>query len=124
MTNSTKKILIAEDEKPMAHALDLKLKHSGFETKVVFDGQEALEAIKAEKFDLILLDLMMPKKDGFAVLTEMKNQQNTTPVIVLSNLSQAEDEERAKKMGAKDYFIKTDIPLTEIIEQIKKVLKI
>ncbi len=124
MMTSTKKILIAEDEKPMAHALELKLKHSGFETKVVFDGQEALEAINADKFDLILLDLMMPKKDGFTVLTEMRNQQNNTPVIVLSNLSQAEDEEKAKKLGAKDYFVKTDIPLTEIIDRIKKVLNL
>lgn len=117
------KILIAEDEKPMARALELKLNHSGFEAKAVYDGEEAIEALSKEKFDLLLLDLIMPKKDGFAVLEELKKRGNKIPVVISSNLGQDEDIKRAESLGAKDYFIKSNTPLTDIVENIKKILK-
>ena len=118
-----KKILIAEDEKPMAKALELKIKNSGFIPKVVYNGEEVLNALEQEKPDMIILDLIMPKKDGFTVLAEMQKRGDKTPVIVLSNLSQEEDAIKAKKLGAADYFIKTDTPLNELIGHIEKVLK-
>ena len=123
-TQSTqpKKILIVEDEKPMARALELKLNKSGFEAKALFNGEEALKILETEKFDLILLDLVMPKVDGFAVLTALKEREIETPIIVTSNLSQEEDFKRAKELGAKDYFVKSDTPIADIVEHIKKFL--
>ncbi len=119
---NAKKILIAEDEKPMANALSLKLGSAGFETQAVYDGEEAITILKKSKYDLILLDLVMPKKDGFAVLEELRKMKISTPVIVASNLGQEEDRKKAMDLGAKDYFIKSDTTLAAIVEQVRKVL--
>lgn len=93
-----KKILIAEDEKPMAEALVLKLNKAGFEAKAVNNGKEAVAQIETGQFDLLLLDLMMPVQDGWGVLTELVAKKIKIPVIITSNLSQEEDVVRAKKM--------------------------
>ncbi|MFA6548010.1 MAG: response regulator [Candidatus Magasanikbacteria bacterium] len=113
-----KKILIVEDEKPMAHALELKLSHSGFETVIASDGEAALENLKKQKFDLVLLDLMIPKLDGFGVMKAMKENKDKTPVIVSSNLGQEDDAQKAKSMGAKWYFVKSDTPINKIVDYI------
>lgn len=120
--SKNKRILIAEDDKPIAKALELKLKNSGFDVTTVVNGEEAM--IEAEKggLDMILLDLMMPKKDGFAFLEEAKVKKIKTPVIILSNLSQEGDMQKAKKLGASNYFVKSNTPLIEIVANIKKIL--
>jgi DNA-binding response OmpR family regulator len=118
-----KHILVVEDEKSMARALELKLTSSGYDVTVAYDGSEALDALQKGTFDIALLDLIMPKVDGFEVLRQMKERGDKTPVIVSTNLSQSEDEKRAKELGAKDYFVKSDTPITEVIAYIKKVLK-
>ncbi|MFH1946865.1 MAG: response regulator, partial [Candidatus Magasanikbacteria bacterium] len=117
-----KKILIVEDEKPMSRALVLKLNNSGYEAKPAYDGQEALDILTKEKFDLILLDLMMPRVDGFGVLEEMKKRSDNTPVICSTNLSQPSDIDRTKALGVKDYFVKSDTPISEVIERVARVL--
>lgn len=117
-----KKILIVEDEKPMANALVLKLRSVGFETMLVYDGESAVNAAKASPFSLIILDLVLPKKDGFFVLGELKRLKITTPVIISSNLSQDEDVKRAKVLGAIGYFIKSDTTLAEIVDKIKRAI--
>lgn len=122
MDQPAKKILVVEDEKPMAKALALKLNKSGFEAKAVFNGEEAIDILVKEKFDLIVLDLIMPKVDGFQVLNKLKEIGSQTPVIISSNLSQEEDFSRAKKLGAVDFFVKSDTPITEVVEHIKKSL--
>lgn len=122
MKKIRKKVLIAEDEKPMARAMELKLQHEGFGTHVVFDGEGALEALMHGGYDVAILDLMMPKKDGFEVLQTLKQMQIKTPIIVASNLSQQEDIRRAKDLGAKDYFIKSDTPIATIIQYVKHAL--
>lgn len=122
--NNTKKLLLAEDERAIAKALQLKLGLSGFEVTVVNNGEDVLSAIKNQKFDLLLLDIMMPKMDGFTVMEEMKKLKNKTPVIILSNLSQEEDAKRAKELGAVDFFIKSNTPLTDIIAKINKFLNV
>lgn len=122
-TDKQKKVLIVEDERPLVRALELKLKTAGFLTKGVFDGAQALEELKQEKYDLILLDLVMPNTDGFAVLEELQSRKNHTPIIVTSNLGQEEDFNRAKKLGAKDYFIKSNTSLAELVKQIQTHLK-
>lgn len=117
-----KKVLIVEDDKPLAHALELKLHHAGYEVQVVGDGEAALEVIVDNgSFDAILLDLMMPKMDGFAVLENLEKKKISIPVIISTNLSQEEDAERAKQLGAKDYFVKSDTPIEEVLEYVKRV---
>lgn len=116
------RILVAEDEKPISRALELKLQKDGFDTKAAYDGEEASALLKSEKFDLVILDLMMPKKDGFGVLEDMKTRGDKTPVIVASNLSQSEDMARVAAYGAKDYFIKSDTPVSEVVTYVKEAL--
>jgi len=115
-----KRVLIVEDEKPLAHALDLKLQHEGFSTKIAENGKEALDALESEDFDVMLLDMMMPVMDGFQVLQQLMRSSAKHPVIfVLSNLSQHEDTDRVMELGVKKYFIKSDTPLSVIVEEVK-----
>ena len=123
MKKQTKKILIIEDEKPMAQALKLKLAHSGFEAVIASDGEKGIELFGQQSFSLILLDLVMPKLDGFNVLEILKDKENKTPVMVLTNLGQKEDEKRAKTLGAKEFFFKSDTTIAAIVERVKEFLK-
>lgn len=119
MLTSGKKILVVEDDRPLSRALELKLTNEGFQPIVVSDGEQALKILENEKFDLILLDLILPKVDGFGVLAELKSKNSTIPVIVLSNLGQEADAKKAKELGALNYFIKSDTSIASIIEYIK-----
>jgi DNA-binding response OmpR family regulator len=118
-----KKVLIIEDEKPMAHALELKLSNAGFETCVAGNGEEGLAALKKQKCDVVLLDLIMPKMDGFSVLRQLQKDENPTPIIVLSNLGQEDDQKRSIKLGAKGFFIKSNMGIAEIVDAVKEFLK-
>ena len=117
-----KKILIVEDEKPLSHALEMKLKHQGYETTVVMNGADALTEVQKNNYGLILLDLIMPVMDGFGVLTELKNKQLNSPVIVLSNLGQDEDRAKTKELGAIDYFVKSNTPIADIVARVQTLL--
>ena len=114
-----KRVLIVEDDKPLSRALELKLGAQGFAITLATNGQEALEALENGEFDVMLLDLMMPTIDGFQVLQQMKSLSKPPAVFVLSNLSQHEDEERVLSLGAKKFFIKSDTPLSTIVEEVK-----
>lgn len=118
-----KKILVVEDEKPLARVLALKLNSAGYQTTSAFDGEQAIIVLSKEHFDLIILDLVLPKNDGFYVLSELSKAGNKTPIIVASNLSQTEDIEKAKKLGAVDYFVKSDVTLVEIVDKVKQYLQ-
>jgi len=113
-----KKILVAEDDLFLANAYKAKLSKSGFEVLVARDGKEALDILAKEKVSLVLLDLMMPVKDGFEVLAEMDKK---IPVLVASNLGQKEDIDKAMKLGAKDYIIKSDVSLTDLISKVNSL---
>jgi len=117
---ATKQVLIVEDERPLSHALDLKLQHEGFKTTVASNGKEAVDLIEKGSFDVVLLDMMMPIMDGFQVLHQLQDKPNRPVVFVLSNLSQREDESRVLSAGAAKYFIKSDTPLSVIVEEVKK----
>lgn len=114
-TAKQKRILIGEDEKPLARALALKLEGAGFEVVVVHDGDAAKEEAATGTFDLIFLDLMMPKSDGFSVLHDMHTKKIETPVVVISNLSQATDKDKVKEAGALQFFVKGDTSLAELV---------
>lgn len=115
-----KHVLIVEDEKPLAHALELKLQHEGFKTTVAPNGQACLDAVKAGGIDLILLDMMMPVMDGFQVLKELAKMPTMPAVFAISNLSVHDDQNRVMALGAKKYFIKSDTPLAVIVDEVKK----
>jgi len=118
------KILVAEDDKFLLAAYAAKLKTSGFDAVLASDGEEAVNKTKTEKPDLILLDLVMPKKDGFDVLYDLKNNPETKniPVIILSNLGQEEDIAKGKKLGAVDYLVKSNIAIKDVVSKIKEIL--
>lgn len=116
-----KRVLIVEDERPLAHALELKLQKEGFQVSVARNGQEALDLLGQDPFDVMLLDLMMPTLDGFQVLQQLKQKEQKPVALVLSNLSQHEDEERVLALGARKFFIKSDTPLSTIVEEVKAI---
>lgn len=118
------KILIVDDEKPLARALELKLNKEGFEAVVAGDGEEGFKKVKKDEFDLIILDLVMPKMDGFTFIEKARALKVLAPIIVLSNLSQKEDEEKVLKLGASAFYIKSDIPISQIVEKVKQELKL
>lgn len=116
-----KKILLVEDDKFLLKFFAARLKEEDFEVILAEDGEEAVRKVKEKKPDLVLLDLILPKKDGFAVLKEIKSDEKTKniPVFVLSNLGQESDREKAKELGAVDYLVKVNFDLKEIIKKIK-----
>ena len=116
-----KKILIAEDEKPMAKALAIKLNKVGFQAKAVNNGLEAVKELENSQYDLLLLDLIMPQMDGFTTLEKIKEKGIKVKIIVTSNLSQEEDFSRAKSLGATDYFVKSDTSLAELVDFVKNL---
>lgn len=118
------KILVVEDDKFLSNVYRLKLQKAGFEVVTAEDGDQAVEKIKSENFDLVILDLIIPKIDGFTVLSEIKSQEKykKLPVLVASNLGQIEDVNRAMKLGANDFVVKSDTSLDILIEKIKKLI--
>ena len=122
MAPGLKKILIIEDDQPLSKALKDQLERSGFEVDTLFDGKEALELLKKKSFDLIILDLILPYMDGFKFLETVNKKGRESPIVVLSNLSQEEDIQKAKSLGAKEYFVKAETPMSELISHVKRVL--
>ncbi len=123
MTDTTKKkILIIEDEKPLAHALQLKLEHEGFEVKTVENGDDGLAIIEKENDDLLLCDLIIHGLNGFQVLEKIKEKNLKTPVMIMTNLTQEEDKKRAFDLGAIEFFVKSDTTISEIVESVKTKL--
>jgi len=112
-------VLIVEDEKPLANALKLKLQHEGMATTIAVNGEECLKLLDEQAFDVVLLDMMMPVMDGFQVLQEIAKRPTKPVVFVLSNLSVHDDKEKVLSLGAKKYFIKSDTPLSVIVEEVK-----
>lgn len=121
---NNKKVMVAEDDKFLAGAYKVKLAKAGFDVLVVSDGEEVISQLETFKPDLILLDLIMPVKDGFTTLSELKKgKHKDIPVVVASNLGQTEDIKKGISMGAVDYIVKSDTSLDELIEKIRKHLK-
>lgn len=116
------KILIVEDDPSIALGLEDNLKMAGFQTVVARDGQEALEKVKAEKPDLIILDVMLPKINGLEVCRKLKEQGSRTPIIILSALGQESDKVRGLELGADDYVTKPFSP-KELVVRTKAVLR-
>jgi two-component system, OmpR family, alkaline phosphatase synthesis response regulator PhoP len=119
-----KKILIAEDDTFLANAYRVKLTKAGFEVKIVNDGQEAEDIIREFMPDLMILDLIMPVKDGFTTLKELRQDPAfaNLPIVVASNLGQKEDIEKATGLGATDFLVKSAVKLEEVVQKINAIL--
>ena len=126
METTQKKVVIVEDDDHISKVYEIKFAKEGIKTVIARDGEEGVIVITAEKPDMIILDLMVPKKDGFAVLEEIKKNPELAniPVIVLSNLGQKVDQERALALGANEYLVKVNQPIQEIIDKVKAYLGI
>jgi len=120
-----KKILFIEDESALQKTLGEALKNEGYQMISALDGEKGLQLAKQEKPDLILLDLILPKMDGFEVLKELKKDPSLKeiPVIVFTNLERMEDVGKALELGAKTYLVKANYTIKEVIEKIKQTLK-
>lgn len=118
------KLLIVEDEEILIKVLEEKFKQEGFEVKIAQDGEVVLSITKDFHPDLILLDLILPKKSGFEVLKELKAdpELKIIPVIILSNLGQDEEIKQALGLGAKDYYVKAQHPIKEVVEKVSQQL--
>lgn len=125
MAGKKKKILVVEDDFFLIKVFQTKLSKSGYEVQIAADGVIAFEVLKTFTPDLIMLDLVMPRKDGFEVLEDLNKDPKLKkiPVVVLTNLGQESDIERVKKYGVKDYLVKSDISIDKVVEMAQKLLK-
>jgi DNA-binding response OmpR family regulator len=123
-TNQEIKILVVEDDNSLREMYETKLKKEGFLTYTAIDGEEGLKKIKEIKPDVVILDLIMPKKNGFDVLTEINKNKSSQkpPIIVLSNLGLDDDIILAKSLGAKDYLVKSTLLLKDLVKKIKEYI--
>lgn len=119
-----KTILVAEDDSFYSNIYKFKLNKEGFNVQTATNGDEALKLAKEHKPDLILLDLIMPIKDGFETLKELKQDPTLkdVKVIVISNLGQDEDIIRTKELGAQDYLVKANMSIQEMMDKVKSFL--
>jgi CheY-like chemotaxis protein len=117
-----KKILIIEDEEILISLLQRKLTQENYEITIARDGEEGLKKMKEVRPDLILLDIIMPKKGGFEVMEEMQKDKGLEkiPVIIISNSGQPVEIDRAQKLGVEDWLIKTEFDPQEVIEKVKR----
>lgn len=120
-----KQILIVEDEKTLQKTLTEYLKEESFDVINALDGEKGVELAIAQKPDLIILDIVLPKKDGFQVLDEIKNNDEikNIPVILLTNLESMEDIQKAFEKGATTYLVKSEYKLEDIVKKINETLK-
>lgn len=124
MANNAK-ILLVEDEKSLVEMYSLRFKESGFELLVAEDGLAGLELARKELPAVILLDIMLPKMDGFAVLADLKKDAKTKniPVLLLSNLGQKTDIDKGKALGADDYVVKASMTPSQVLEKVNSYLR-
>lgn len=120
----SKKILIIEDDLTLRKVLSEFLETEGFLVKTASDGEEGVNLINSSDFDVVLLDIILPKKNGFEVLKEIRDnkEKSKVPFILLTNLGSLDDIEKALELGATTYLVKGDYQIKEVVEKIKEVL--
>jgi len=116
------KLLLAEDTKDLARAEAAILMHEGYDVDVVYDGEEAMAAFEAGFYDGIILDIMMPKKDGLKVLEEIRTQGSQTPVLLLTAKAEVDDRVTGLDMGADDYLTKP-FSMKELLARVRTMLR-
>lgn len=122
MDSNKQKILIVEDEKSLSNALKKALITQGYTVDVASDGQIAVQKIQNSTYDLILLDMYLPKVEGLEFLKQKNKLENSTPTIVLSNINEGEEMAMARELGAERYLIKADTSIDELLKIVKNRL--
>ena len=124
MSKENPKVLMIEEDRFLRKIYRDKLSRLGFDFFEATNGEEGLNKVIAEKPDLVILDLILPRKNGFDVLIDMKSNKNTEniPVIILSNLGQESDIQRGLSLGAEAYLIKTEVSLSGVVDQVREQL--
>jgi len=124
MTDKKIKVILAEDDKFISKAYLGGLQRAGFEVFHASDGNHVMEILKENKPDIILMDVIMPDKNGFETIEEIKlnEEYKDIPIIVLSNLGQETDIEKGKQLGAVDYLIKANFSVAEVVKKINEHL--
>jgi CheY-like chemotaxis protein len=119
-----RRVLLAEDDRFLRRAAEARLRRHGLEVLTAADGEEALRIARAEPLDLVLLDVVMPKLQGFEVLKALKQDVATAriPVIVLSNLGQQRDVAQAMALGAVAFLIKAHLSLQDLVDRVDAAL--
>jgi len=119
------KILLVEDDSFLAEMYATKFNLEGFEVEIAADGERGLELARKENPDIILLDILLPKLDGFTVLRRLKKNSKTKsiPIVLLTNLGQKDDIKKGLEEGAEGYLIKAHFMPSEVVEKIKKIIK-
>lgn len=122
--SKTKSILLVEDDEFLAELYATKLTLEGFKVSLAKDGEKGLKLVKEEKPDLILLDIILPKMDGFELLSAIKSDSalKSIPVILLTNLSQKDEVKKGLDLGANDYLIKAHFMPSEVVKKIKQTI--
>jgi DNA-binding response OmpR family regulator len=121
-TQKTNTVLLVEDDEFLQRMYASKLQSDDLEVITASDGEKALEIMKEKEIDLVILDILMPKKDGFQVLIEIRSdpKNKKIPVIMLTNLGETEEIKEAKKLGANEYIIKAHMMPSEVLEVVHK----
>ena len=119
-----KKILLVEDDQFLSSLLQNRLQKEGLEVSLATGGDQALELLKQGKFDLILMDIILPGKSGFEAMEQIiaSPQYGQTPVMIISNLGQEQDIARGKELGAVEYFVKAQMSIDDLMAKIKGFL--
>ncbi len=122
MADNLPLILVAEDDKFYASIYQTKLEREGYRVLIAKDGAETLKLLESNQPELLLLDLIMPVKDGFETLKDIRALplQKDLKVIVFSNLGQEDDIERVREFGVIDYLVKTNISIQEMVDKVKQ----
>lgn len=125
ITSKKFNLLLVEDEAMLSHLLIPRLQKEGYIVTLAQDGEEATEQMRNKQFDLILFDLCLPRQSGFETMELLAKEKDIHqgPIIVFSNLSNAEDMERAKKLGAVEFLVKTKTTHDELLDRISAVLQ-
>lgn len=116
-------ILVVEDDQFITNAYKYKFEEAGFNVKIAFNGEEAIQILKKFTPDIIILDIVMPIKNGFETLEEIKKDKKLTkiPIIVATNLGQEEHLIKARELGVTDYIVKSELSLNDLVEKIKSM---
>jgi CheY-like chemotaxis protein len=125
MEENTKKVMLIEDDRFLSSLIKVRLEKDGLVVVQAFDGDDAIKRLPEERPDLVILDLIMPKTNGFEVLKAISLMPGLerTPVVIVSNLAQDSDIEKAQQLGAKAYFVKVKISIDDLIGKIEDLVK-
>ena len=117
-------LVVGEDDAVLRTLYGKKFTLEGFDVRQATDGEEVIRMIREKTPDLLLLDIHMPKVDGFQVLREFPKKDRGFPVIMLTNFDQSEFKLRALELGADDYFVKKDMTMRSLVEMVKRLLQL